>query len=339
MKAKMLALLAVSMALLSILMLPADAREGPSEEMQGPGNGNEPVGPGPVWNQSSRDNIIGPEKGYKFRYGLESPMTSVEGADTGKGINFQVARIRFHNGTHDLTMELSGEEWTVADEKIENGLRVSYACDGTWRSGGSSTSMMSKIRINYTYSGSGENERMEFNIRIQDPPAEGTIEAEIRTGSEGTENGVCCWKKDTSHQSGEKYKLSDFDGGEISSLTISNNATVEYGGSATSSDTSVDGELLNETAVIVVGTQLEARSDSVSFTGILDLLEGFGSFVSDSADEAVDYLLDHIYSFTAGAALFAITIAVSAFYLAGRKKDTGGKDLELGQNRYYKVGQ
>jgi len=338
MKARTLLTLALAIAVLFSIPQLANAQMGGA--MSGPGSGpgtDDDEEPGPRWEQETGQQTA--EKGLMFRYGRETPESSVEGEETGNDISMKLTSVRFMNGTEDLDIDPNSEEWTLTESTEDGSIQASYGTSARWKREGVLTGETSNLMIRYTYR-SDENQRvLDYTLDIEEPPGEGILEIEMKVSSfQGGK--ACCWSENGEpNQNGMRRELTlkSVDGREMSRFDVIEKGTV---GTETGEDILVDTEvertLENESAVVNIGMSLPGGSNSASLSGSLEILEVLYNALSQGFEVTAEFVIDHIYSFLIGAVLLG-AVLTGGFLVASKKgKETQGKDLDLNSNRYYR---
>jgi hypothetical protein len=307
---------------------------GPSDNSMGPGSGpgmdgNDPHGP--RWEQQTEDKQL--EKGLMFRYGKETPETSIESTDTGKDIGMKFLQLKFKNDTADLDIQVEDEEWELSEENTGDDIRIRYRSVAQWMNGAESSESTSEINIHFTYK-KGEGERtLEYNVTVKDIPGKGNLSISLGLDTRNMVSG-CCWSDDTpmQHNYGKTYTLKNEEGKELSQLVIDDTGFVEIGDQETELDSTVEETIVNSTAVMDVKMDLPLETRTASFVGSLSILDG----LVDEFVEAAEFFIDHIYYFAGGAAVIAVIIIISVTLVSKKEVDTSGKELDLENNRYYR---
>ncbi|MGA1848876.1 MAG: hypothetical protein ACMUHB_06010, partial [Thermoplasmatota archaeon] len=257
MKARTLLTLILCFGVLLAIPRIADAQMG--GPMSGPGSGPGPDDdddPGPRWEQETNQHMV--EKGLMFRYGQESPESSIEGEETGEDISLKVTRIHFENGTGELEIDAGSEDWTVTGSSEEGAVQATYNTNARWRKDGALTGETSNIMIKYTYRTEGNQRKLDYSIKVDNPPGEGTLGVEMRTSS-FQEGKVCCWQKVEGSQSGgmkRELTLKSSDGKELSRLSVEEKGTIETPSGQMTAETDMEGIVENESAVVNIAMAL-----------------------------------------------------------------------------------
>jgi hypothetical protein len=273
-----------------------------------------------------------------FRYGQESPESSLEGEETGEDISLKVTRIHFRNDTKELDIDAGLEDWTVTENSEEGSVQATYSANARWRNDGEYTDETSTIMIRYTYRVEGAQRNLDYSLQLDDPPGEGTLGVEMSTSS-FQQGKVCCWQK-VADSDPEKMKreltLKSSDGKELSRFRVEEKGTVETPSGQIAAETEMEGTLQNESAVVNIAMSLPGGSNSASLSGSLEIFEELYNAISRGIVDTAEFIADHIYSFLIGAVVLGALLS-GAFLAASRKgKDTRGDDLDLKKNRYYK---
>jgi hypothetical protein len=337
MKVRTLFTLALSLGIL--LALPQIAYAQMGGPMSSPGSGPGPVDgddPGPRWEQETSQHKV--EKGLMFRYGQESPESSIEGEETGEDISLKVKKVRFSNDTRELEIDAGSEEWTVTENSEEGSLQAIYNANSRWRKDGGLTGETSNVMIKYTYRAEGAQRKLDFSIQIESPPGEGKLDVEMRVSS-FQEGKLCCWQREgVSDPSGMKKELTlkDGDGKELSRFRVEDIGTIETSSGQITVETEMEGALENESTLVNIAMSLPEASNSASLSGSLEIFEELYNSLSRGIEETAEFIADHIYSFLLGAVVLG-ALLTGVFLFASRKgKETRGHDLDLEKNRYYK---
>lgn len=299
----------------------------------GPGNDIGPMGPGPMRDQETKEMELA--RGYRFRYGMDTPVTSIENTDDREGVSIDIESLRFRNSSSDMTVDLSDRDWEVDGTGTENGMDVSYSATCAWKENGEQTPHTSKVRANFRYMKNEERESIDYFLEVEDIPGEGELTAVMRSGSSGEERG-CCWRRQPDDPVQNRFVFTDKAGKGISSLELNEKVLMGTGNGSMQRNASVTEDLENETISLSVRAEVPEDTRSLSISGTLSFLEGFDDFVSGATGDAAEFVRDHIYSFLFGAALI-MAVSIGAIAALSRKRmDRGGDDLDLRKNRYYK---
>lgn len=299
-------------------------------------NGMGPMDPGPMRDQETREMNM--ERGYRFRYGMDTPVTSIEANGSRRGISIDVQGLRFRNSSADMNIELQDRDWEINGSQNEEGMEVSYSADCQWKEEGRQTTHSSKVMVRFRYTLQGDRESIEYSIEIEEPPGQGELAVFFRSGS-SSEEAECCWIRENGGTPGHRYRFNSKEGEGISAMEINEKALLRMGNETKEEDISVTEETLNETISLFVETGVSEDTRSLSVSGTLSILEGFADLVKETAEDAAGFIRDHIYSFLIGAAVILIVSTAFMIFVSRKSVDTGGRDLELGKNRYYKGDQ
>jgi hypothetical protein len=338
MKAKMLAATVMMSIILMVMTMGADAMMAgpPDDTHMGPGmNSNDP--PGPRWQQQTGNKQV--EKGLMFRWGKETPEASIESESTGDDIGIRMEGLRFRNNTLDLNVDIEEEEWEVIErifpELAPDLISVNYRSNISWKNLNGSNEHTSETSIIYRY-GDTMDRSIEYRFSISDPPVNGNISYSIAVENIEAMKG-CCWKKETSnqHQNHNSFTLTSESGERLSQFNV-HRGTVFIDEEYLDWDANVSEQLVNSTASIEVGMSLPVDAKYASFGGSLSILDGLVESFVEGAEEAAEFVIDHIYYFAGGAAVMIVIIIAGVALVSKKKVDTNGKELDLGSNKYYK---
>jgi hypothetical protein len=337
MKARMLLTLILSLGVILAIPQIADAQMG--GPMSGPGSGPGPVDdddPGPRWEQETTQHMV--EKGLMFRYGHESPESSIEGEETGEDISLKVTGVHFKNDTEELEIDAGSEEWTVTETSEESSIQATYTANARWRKDGEQTGETSNIMIKYAYRTEGTQRNLEYSIQLDNPPGEGTLSVEMKA-STFQESKACCWQNDGGSNPGGKKReltLESSEGKPLSRFRVDDKGTIETPSGQITAETEMEGILENESAVVNIAMSLPEVSNSAYFSGSIEIFEELYNVLSMGIEDTAKFIADHIYSFLIGAVVLG-ALLTGAFLVASRKgKETRGDDLDLNKNRYYR---
>ncbi|MEN8209951.1 MAG: PAS-domain containing protein, partial [Candidatus Fermentibacteria bacterium] len=172
-----------------------------------------------------------------FRYGKDSPVTTIESEQTGDDIGMELTRLRFMNGTLDLNILIEKEEWEVTEEEGEEGIKVKYMTRAQWKKGEEATELSSDIAVIYHYNNNG-NRTIDYDIEIRDTPSNGSISYSMSIDNREAADG-CCWNKDPISQEHERKTLTlrSCDGDALSHFRVREKGLVETGNDETEVDT------------------------------------------------------------------------------------------------------
>ena len=310
----------------------------PSEQDSGPGMGPGPDDgqePGPRWEQESSQKQV--EKGLLFRYGMESPSTSIEGEDTGSDIGIRLAGIDFENETHSMFIGIEDEEWSLQQREFEDGMEVSYESRGEWRSDNEPTGESSRINIRFRYTGSEGARTLSYNISVEDPPENGDIRFSLMVDTNDVDR-QCCWDGDGGEPNweGKELTLKDDKGNELTRLKVRRTSRIETEAGNSEVETELQGDVANSSASLEIGVALPEGTRSASISGSLSILDDLAEALKAGMEEAAEFLIDHIYYFAGGAVIAVVVIAGAMMIASSRKIETQGSDLDLDKNRYYR---
>ncbi|MGA1793872.1 MAG: hypothetical protein ACMUHM_07975 [Thermoplasmatota archaeon] len=143
---------ALSMMLIFISVGVNAQMGGPPDNTMGPGSGSGMNGDeqmGPRWEQQTGSKQV--EKGLMFRYGKETPETSIESTDNGKDIGMKVLQLKFKNDTADLNIQVEDEKWELREYAFEGhyekGMGAQYNSTALWKNGGVDSGSFTEISI------------------------------------------------------------------------------------------------------------------------------------------------------------------------------------------------
>ncbi|MEA3560129.1 MAG: hypothetical protein U9R75_12830 [Candidatus Thermoplasmatota archaeon] len=301
----------------------------------GPHGDTEPIGPGPMRDQETRQKEL--DHGYRFKYGMETPATSIEDEKNGNGLSIDVLHLRFRNLTNEMSMILAVQDWDVSENEEGNTLAITYETWNNWMKDGEETGIISKITIKYTYHQGDSDESIDYSVDIEDVPGEGELLVVLRSASTDGDQG-CCWAVEEVNmvKRMNMFTLTDRSGNRISTMEVPDRAKLISFTGTEEVETNISSEIINETAVVTVGSQIHTDTETFSISGSLSFLDGFKEFLSNTAEDTADFVMDHLYSFIMGAAVVLIITTVLLVISARKKVQTDGMDLDLGKNRYYK---
>jgi len=340
MKARTLWIMAGAFILVFSLSMGADAM------MMGPpsgSSGGSGMGPGmdddqemgPRWSQDTSMKRM--EKGLLFRYGMDTPSSTIESEGTGSDIGVHLDGIGFKNNTRTMNIDIDDEDWTVEQKDVENGLEITYSSQCEWRENDQATGKMSQITVRFRYSASDSERMLGYNISIDTLPGKGNLTFFLMSDTNGLNKG-CSWMGDNGQQVWERKKLilRSAEGDELSTLDLSVPAMVDTDSGPQDVETELEGDLVNSSASIDVGLSLPEGATSASIFGSLTLFEEFVEALSGGLVEAAGFVIDHIYYFIGGAAVMTVIIIGAMSVVSSKKVDTGGSDLDLNRNKYYR---
>ncbi len=336
-------MLGISIALLVLLMsvsIGADAQMGspPPGDPMGPGSQpgmNDDPPQGPRWEQQTENKQV--EKGLMFRYGKETPETSIEGEDTGSDIGLKVTEIRFGNQTNDLNIQIDDVEWEVQEQEIDEEVRVTYNSHAQWQNELGHEELFSDIQIQYHYIGGSEDRSLEYNITIDDPPGKGNLTITVSLDTIDMEGG-CCWNGDSTSQNMERNVLTlrNKDGEELSQFKIGNSGYLNADEEVVEVEIQVEEKIVNSTAALDVNMELPMNTRSASISGSLNILEGLIEAFTGAAEEVKEFVIEHIYFFAGGAAVMVVIIMAGVTIVSKKNVETHGSELDLESNKYFR---
>jgi len=167
----------LSMMMMIFISVGVNAQMGGSpDNTMGPGSGPGMSGndqQGPRWEQQTENKQV--EQGLMFRYGKESPETSIESTDNGKDIGMKVLQLKFKNDTADLDIQVEDEEWELSEEDAVDDIRIMYRTTARWNNEGVDSGISSKIDIHFSYKKGEGGRTLDYNVTVKDIPGKGNL--------------------------------------------------------------------------------------------------------------------------------------------------------------------
>lgn len=284
----------------------------------------------------SEENQKGPlQRGYNYRYGMNGPEASVETENGNGGIGLSLKSIGFEKDGEPNHIPLNEVEWEVSEKETETGTRVTYNCEHVWEGEGGESGSVSRIKMLFIYRWTGDHKGLDVQVEITDPPADGELTVEMDVETEGLEQG-CCWRKEGENQNGHRFAVVDDEENELGEIVIEDEADILVDGMIQTSQTTVNSTITETTQTLSISSSLSEDVNSYSIGGSLIIFDGMLDALGDSADKAVSYVMDHIISFAIGTGFLVVVTVASLIYLSRKDSPTGGSDLVLDNNRYYR---
>jgi len=147
---------------------------------------------------------------------------------------------------------------------------------------------------------------------------------------------TCCLEERERTGYGHMFSFSRKNDETLAELSIDREALISGEGVSATVPTSVDMENENDEGVLTISSSLPESVDSMSFKGSLLIFEHLLQTLLDAGSRAASYVIDHIISFTLGTLFLTVTFAAMVIYLSRKGKETGGGDLDLSLNRYFR---
>ncbi|MBN1539830.1 MAG: hypothetical protein JW939_06770 [Candidatus Thermoplasmatota archaeon] len=335
MKAGTLVIATVLSMMLIVISIGVNAQMGgPTDDVMGPrsGPGMDGSDPqGPRWEQATENRQL--EKGLMFRYGKETPETSIESTDTGKDIGMKVLQLRFRNDTVDLYIQVEDEEWKFQETGILDYIGVDYNSTAKWKNEGVDSGISSEISMSFSYHKWGSKRTLDYHITVKEIPGKGNLSISLGLDTRNV-GGGCCWSDDTpmEQKNGKIITLRNEDGREMSQLMIHSAGTALIGDEFRDINSTVEENIVNSTAVMDVNMDLSLEASDARFSGSLTIMD----LLLDGVAEAAGFVIDHIYYFIGGAVVITVLTIGAMSVVSSKKVETGGSELDLKKNRYYR---
>jgi hypothetical protein len=305
------ALVAISFVLLTLPVTLADAWKGEGM-MSGPGSGSG-SGAGPHYS-GSEDRPIG--EGSRQRFGSDRPDMGILDED-GNGLSMTVETIScIVNGTAK-GIDHSNSSWTLKASGTSENFTKEYSLDAPLGGGA-----MSRILFRYHVKWQGEEGKVDYDLSIDDLPENGTLR--VMYGFQIQGEGLGSFQG-----SGKRMMIRDREGSLMGALDHSDSIAC----GTTSRNITVEWDSDGQNATMYAVAQIEGTSAEMG--GTMTILEEFITTLGDMAGEAVDYVLDHIVSFSIGTAVLII-VGMSVLAFVGRRQTGPEGGLDLRKNRYYR---
>lgn len=312
----------------------------PASSSMGPGSGAGPddgQDPGPRWKQETANERV--ETGILFRYGMDTPSSTIESERTGGDIGLHIAGIGFSNQTTMMSIRVDEEEWTIEQGAIEGGLEISYKSQCEWYDDEGKTGELSMITVLFRYQGSDDERVLGYNITVEDPPENGSLTYSLTADTRDI-NGDCCWNEETQPSMHRKrLTLRSDKGNDLTTLDLGQPGSVETVDGIVNAETEVVVDTFSSTASLNISQSIPLGSRSASISGSMVLLEELVKNLKEGIGDAVEFVVEHIYYFIGGAALTALVLIISISVVSVKKVETQGSDLDLNRNRYYRERQ
>jgi len=315
-------------ATLALIMLAGTLRTveaaGPSFQSmsmgQGPPASDDDLGPGPMNGRSEED--LG--QGMMFRYGQEIPEVSIGSDGSAGSLNMAIDSIMFRNGTttYDITPE--DEDWEVEETNGEDEkYQYSYSTESRWKKGGKITDVDSDINIDYGVRWSDNDKRIDHFLSLSNDIGSGQLTIKYRFSLEGDDVSDCCMNSIGTSPDG-KLMLYDEEMNPLGEISQEINATVTIDENMEGIEIDRDVEVTEGSGILTVSMNIDEDVQSVETGGVIAIMDEFIEVVTEGAEEAVSYVLDHIYSFSIGIAIIMIILIISVVVFARRRS---GKDM------------
>jgi hypothetical protein len=125
-------------------------------------------------------------------------------------------------------------------------------------------------------------------------------------------------------------------GEDLGELVIEEDADIVTSTGPATVDTDIDLDSTEETESISVSSMITQDTDSYSVSGSFIVLDQLLDILEGTVDEAVSYIRDHIVSFSLGTAFVIFIIVILAVFVSRKNIRTGGEELKLDNNRFYR---
>ncbi|HHD15440.1 MAG TPA: hypothetical protein ENK47_01895 [Euryarchaeota archaeon] len=289
--------------------------------------------PGPLWGQDSDQGEL--TGGFRYRYGKGSPGVSLEDEEGDLGISISLRGLRSKNSTMEMEGNLLETPWTIDEERNDEGVEIHYRTEMQWKDEGDHVLHRSTLKMTFLYRWSRENRSIDMDIEILSPPGDSDIEFYLSLDPMGM-GDTCCLEERERTGYGHMFSFSRKNDETLAELSIDREALISGEGVSATVPTSVDMENENDEGVLTISSSLPESVDSMSFKGSLLIFEHLLQTLLDAGSRAASYVIDHIISFTLGTLFLTVTFAAMVIYLSRKGKETGGGDLDLSLNRYFR---
>lgn len=299
-----------------------------SDDMGFQGDGEEGAsGMGPHGTRRLRE-------GMAFHYGEGSPSIYIGSEDGKTGLSMEVRSVRFTNDADSMELDMEENGWSLDNEGSDQNI-YRYTKRASWRIGSVDSGVESEMEIRYELS-EGEGSRiMNYSIKIDEVPGEGDLSISYGFKVDSNENGACCMRTRNRERKGMDIvgEDSSYLGSIEPRMTANVNTSTEPG----AIETEVIENVTGDTGVMDVGMSLSGDPQSVETGGYITLLDEFIEAVAGAAEEAVSYVMDHIYSFLIGGGIViaAILVSVAIFARRDQKRDYSN-ELNLDESPIYR---
>ena len=330
MKKKTFSIYALLTAFIVLLSIPAfgqgmmDAKNGPPGDGDDPGSAMRPdSGHGPL------------EKGFYYRYMTSNPSASIED-DEGEGsIQLSLNGLEHTGNGVKSTIDPEDLSWEVTETDETDGKAIMYQTNAEWKGENGESKGTSAIMMKFTYKWEGDKKSIDVDIEVEDTPGEGALDIDLGILSEGL-NQQCSVNKQVQKMNGYRYQYQSSSGEDLGEIIIDEEADVEVGGVEEQVDTAVDVTSTTSGETISISSSLTQDVGSYSVSGSLVIFDELLEAISEVGENAVSYVKDHIVSFTIGLSFLIIAFVAAVAFLSKKGKETGGEDLKLMNNRYYR---
>ncbi len=318
MKGKVLPIVVLLIGTMILLSIPAMGR------MMGPGSD---TGNGPMMDHESKRGPL--EKGFAYRYGSGSPTASIENDEASSGIEISMESITHERDGKNQNIALNQTDWEVTESENDSAKTVTYKGNCTWKENGN----VSRITLNFHYRWGDDNRSIDIDLKMDDPPGNGNMTMRMKIGSEGLGDDCCL---DPKQQKGHRFHYNNQKGERLGELVIEEEANIETSEGNGTVSTDIEMESLGDSQNLMISSSISDNIESYSVSGSFRIFEEMMHLIGEAGDDAVSYVKEHIVSFAIGTALVITVIALSVIFISKKQVQTGGNDLDLENNRYYR---
>ncbi len=301
----------------------------------GPGADTDSRGPGPMMDQGSRNGHL--EKGFNYRYGMETPSASVENEKGTSGIMISLGSIEQRTGDGAYRIDIKNAVWEISEDDLDPGNRITYESEMQWKGTDDEIKGTSGVILVFQYKWGDGERTLDLDLEITDPPGEGEISIELDVPSSGLGND-CCWKDGQQNMQGHGFRYQNGEGEELGEILIDENAETNGDDGEETVATEVNISSIEEVNTLRISSSISENIDTYSVGGSLMILDEFLKTLGDAGEEAVSYILDHIVSFAIGISFIMFVLVLSVVYMSKKRVDTSGEELSVVNNRYYRKG-
>lgn len=275
------------------------------------------------------------EKGFRYRYMTSGPSASIEDEEGNKGIQLSLGLLEHDGDEGNCTIDPEELQWQVSENDDEGGKTITYRSDAQWKDQNGKIKEGSGIMMRFKYAWEGEERSLDMDIDIEKTPGDGRLSVGIGIKSSGIDKD-CCVNEEVQEMKGHRFQYRTTSGETLGEMMIDDLATVDLSGDQDTVDTMVNVTGDEETQTLTISSEISEDMSSYSISGSLLVFDELLEVISDAGEKAVSYVIDHIVSFTIGLALLIIVIAAAVIFLSRKERETGGEDLKLENNRYYR---
>lgn len=269
-----------------------------------------------------------------FHYGEKDPGILLGSGDGTTGLNMKVPSLEFKNNTHSMSMDPSYNYWTL--EKGErDGNIYSYRTTANWMAGSEDTGKRSVLEMRYFLKEENGTEVLDFSMNISSVPGEGKLTLRYMFNLVSGSGGTCRMRG--RNNNGNGFEIVGDDSSEVGSIDHGMTAMANTINGTEEIEIQPDQNISEEWGALDVSMDLSSGHRSVETGGIISLTEGFLDAVSTAGEEAIDYVMDHIYSFLIGGGLVLIGLLISASIFAwSSRKEDDSSELDLDKSPIYR---